>query len=160
MALCLLSFHIPVHWLKPEIELVSRDRGGDYASAAATGAPQARQCADRFHVLKNLSETLEGVLARHLATHRRGQAEKSSVTPLSDAPSKQPPFLSSKGSPVAAGEARGTPFPIPARYHVTKARLLADSHRRSGWHRPCHCLALVGSWSISRTTTASAYDRS
>jgi hypothetical protein len=35
----------------PEIELVSRDRGGDYASAAATGAPQAKQCADRFHLL-------------------------------------------------------------------------------------------------------------
>jgi transposase len=40
-------------WMKahPEIKLVSRDRGGDYASAAASGAPQAIQCADRFHVL-------------------------------------------------------------------------------------------------------------
>jgi transposase len=35
----------------PEIELVSRDRGGDYASAAASAAPQAVQCADRFHLL-------------------------------------------------------------------------------------------------------------
>ena len=35
----------------PEIELVSRDRGGDYASAAMVGAPQAIQCADRFHIL-------------------------------------------------------------------------------------------------------------
>jgi transposase len=35
----------------PEIELVSRDRGGDYASAAREGAPQAIQCADRFHLL-------------------------------------------------------------------------------------------------------------
>ncbi len=40
-------------WMRthPEIELVSRDRGGDYASAAASGAPQAVQCADRFHLL-------------------------------------------------------------------------------------------------------------
>ncbi len=53
----------------PEIELVSRDCGGDYASAAAAGAPQAVQCADRFHLLKNLGEALEGVLARHLAAH-------------------------------------------------------------------------------------------
>ncbi len=51
----------------PEIRLVSRDRGGDYASAAATGAPQAVQCADRFHMLKNLGEALEGCLSRHLA---------------------------------------------------------------------------------------------
>src|SRR5256885_14144416 len=54
----------------PEIELVSRDRGGDYASAAATGAPQAVQCADRFHMMKNLGEALEGCLARHLAVKR------------------------------------------------------------------------------------------
>src|SRR5439155_9147024 len=59
----------------PEIRLVSRDRGGDYASATTAGAPQANQCADRFHVLKNLGEALEGVLARHLAAHRRGQTE-------------------------------------------------------------------------------------
>ena len=40
-------------WLAshPEIELVSRDRGGDYASAAAAGAPQAVQCADRCRSL-------------------------------------------------------------------------------------------------------------
>ena len=68
----------------PEIRLVSRDRGGDYASAAATGAPQAVQCADRFHLLKNLGEALEGLLAHHLAKERTRQvqahmAEKSHI---------------------------------------------------------------------------------
>ena len=80
----------------PEIELVSRDRAGDYASAAKACVPQAVQCADRFHVLKNLGETLEGVLARHLAAHRRGQVEKSSATPLDGTQSKQPPKQSPK----------------------------------------------------------------
>ena len=75
----------------PEIELVSRDRGGDYASAAKTSAPQAVQCADRFHILKNLGEALEGLLARHLAAHRRGQAETSSTVPLSAVQAKRPP---------------------------------------------------------------------
>jgi len=53
-------------WLKdhPEITLVSRDRGGDYATAARIGAPQAIQVADRFHLAKNLSEIVEVVLAR------------------------------------------------------------------------------------------------
>ncbi len=85
-------------WMRehPEIKLVSRDRGGDYASAAASGAPTAIQCADRFHVLKNLGEALEGVLARHLATHHRSQAEKSWATPLEEVRSKQPPKLSPK----------------------------------------------------------------
>ncbi len=77
---------------------MSRDRAGDYASAAARGAPQARQCADRFHLLKNLGEALEGVLAHHLAAHRTRQAEKSRGTPLADAPSKQPPKLKPKAA--------------------------------------------------------------
>jgi transposase len=40
-------------WMRahPEIELVSRDRGGDYAAAARAGAPQAVESADRFHVV-------------------------------------------------------------------------------------------------------------
>jgi transposase len=60
----------------PEIDLVSRDRGGEYASAAAAGAPQALQCADRFHVLKNLRESLEGLLARHLAAKRQKKTQE------------------------------------------------------------------------------------
>lgn len=55
----------------PEIKLVSRDRGGDYASAATAGAPQAVQCADRFHILKNLGEARDRCLARHLAAKRK-----------------------------------------------------------------------------------------
>jgi len=61
----------------PEIKLVSRDRGGDYASAAATGAPQAVQCADRFHILKNLGDMLEGCLSRHLAVKRQKQTQET-----------------------------------------------------------------------------------
>jgi transposase len=59
----------------PEIDLVSRDRAGDYASAARIGAPQAVQCADRFHLLKNLREVLEGLLAHHLAKARQRQTQ-------------------------------------------------------------------------------------
>jgi transposase len=36
-------------WLRahPEVDIVSRDRGGEYAAAARKGAPQAQQIADR-----------------------------------------------------------------------------------------------------------------
>lgn len=41
-------------WMRqhPDITVVSRDRGSEYAKAALQGAPQATQCADRFHVVK------------------------------------------------------------------------------------------------------------
>jgi len=75
----------------PEIELVSRDRGGDYASAAAAGAPQAVQCADRFHLINNLGKALEGILARHLAARRRAQVAAVSIPPSETPQHKQPP---------------------------------------------------------------------
>ncbi len=66
-------------WMRkhPEIKVVSRDRGGEYASAAVAGAPQAIQCADRFHMLKNLGEEVEGLLARHLGIKRRKQVQET-----------------------------------------------------------------------------------
>lgn len=53
-------------WLRihPEVEIISRDRGGDYAAAARKGAPQAQQVADRFHLLKNLREGIKDLMER------------------------------------------------------------------------------------------------
>jgi transposase len=73
-------------WMRQQLDLmvVSRDRGGTYASAAAQGAPQATQCADRFHLLKNLREDLEGLLAHHLAAQckRQTQATEGALAPV------------------------------------------------------------------------------
>ncbi len=64
-------------WMRqhPDLMAVSRDRGGEYASAAREGAPQAIQCADRFHVLMNIREALEGLLARHLTTQCKRETQ-------------------------------------------------------------------------------------
>src|SRR5258707_1511913 len=53
-------------WLSthPGSTVVSRDRGGAYADAARQGAPKAVQVADRWHLLKNLGDALEGFLRR------------------------------------------------------------------------------------------------
>jgi transposase len=88
----------------PEIELVSRDRGGDYAAAARKAVPGATQTADRFHLLKNLGEALEGVLARHLAAQRKRQTEKARVTPPPTSPASPPPHLLPKS--VALSQAK------------------------------------------------------
>ena len=54
-------------WLEkhPGIEVVTRDRAAAYAEAARIGAPNAEQVADRWHILKNMVEALERLLARH-----------------------------------------------------------------------------------------------
>jgi transposase len=53
-------------WLEgqPQIEVISRDRSGCYAQAARLGAPQAKQVADRWHLLKNLREALQRLFER------------------------------------------------------------------------------------------------
>ena len=91
MAADAFSSHITVLWLKPEIEVVSRDRGGEYAAAAQTSAPQAIQCADRFHLMTNLSKSLEGFLSRHLAAHRTHVDLESRAIPLSPVQGKGTP---------------------------------------------------------------------
>lgn len=60
-------------WLRrhPEIAIISRDRGGEYADGARRGAPQAVQVADRFHLLRNLGDVTRRVLLRHAALVRR-----------------------------------------------------------------------------------------
>jgi transposase len=95
----------------------SRDRAGDYASAAAKAAPQARQCADRFHLLQNLGEALEGVLAHHLTSHRNQQTEQLGATPLQEAQSR----LSTKLSPKEAQQKQAKREERLARYQQVVA---------------------------------------
>lgn len=53
-------------WLRahPGVHIISRDRGSSYAEGARMGAPNARQVADRWHLLRTLGEVLEKLLAR------------------------------------------------------------------------------------------------
>jgi transposase len=60
-------------WLRqhPQVQVISRDRGGDYAAGARLGAPHAGQIADRFHLLLNAGEAFERCLTRHCAFLRQ-----------------------------------------------------------------------------------------
>jgi transposase len=54
-------------WLRrhPGIDVVARDRSPEYARGIADGAPRATQVVDRWHLLRNLREVAERVVARH-----------------------------------------------------------------------------------------------
>jgi transposase len=64
-------------WLRahPEVKIVSRDRGKDYARAVTRAAPQAQQVVDRFHLVRNLAEVLQKVLAHCRAEIRQPEAD-------------------------------------------------------------------------------------
>ncbi len=65
-------------------QLICRDRGGDYASGARQGAPDAIQIADRFHLTRNSSEVLERMLVRHPAALRAAVTQETETAPTPD----------------------------------------------------------------------------
>ena len=69
-------------WLMahPGVELVSRDRGGDYAKGIKEGAPDAKQIADRWHLLKNLSETMQHYFLRKQPELKTAATEPQSAS--------------------------------------------------------------------------------
>ncbi len=70
-------------WLKshPSVEVIARDRSGEYMRGIELGAPTAQQVTDRWHLLVNLREALERLLDRL----------REELTPLADAGSREIP---------------------------------------------------------------------
>jgi transposase len=63
-------------WLNchPSIDVVARDRAGAYADGVRSGAPEAVQVSDRWHLLRNLGDAVARVLDRHHGDMRAAAA--------------------------------------------------------------------------------------
>ena len=74
-------------WLQahPGIEVLSRDRSKAYKSAMTEGAPDAIQVADRFHLVKNLSEMLEKAFASYRSELKAAEQAQHQAT-VTEAP--------------------------------------------------------------------------
>jgi transposase len=60
-------------WLKarPEISIISRDRGGGYRHAAARALPGALQIADRWHLMENASQAFLDAVRKSMRAIRQ-----------------------------------------------------------------------------------------
>jgi hypothetical protein len=112
-------------WLRdhPEIVTISRDRCGIYAEGAALGAPQSQQIADRFHLVLNLSATLERVLEE--------RSRKLVLAPVND-----PAAEAQLASPGEASANIQAPLPGPTQSEMRRQRQMARYEGCKGKRRP------------------------
>ncbi len=110
----------------PEIDLVSRDRGGDYAAAARKSAPQATQIADRFHICKNLTEAVELALA-----HCRAEIRKKAETTAQEEASQDVQKTLSEGAKTFSIEMwKPTPNACQERARLTRREQRYDQYQQ------------------------------
>jgi transposase len=112
-------------WLKAHagIQTLTRDRSGVYAAAMTAACPQAVQVADRWHLLKNLSENLERLLdsQRTLINQAALEVNQSltaaSELPANDQPSMSPVLTQPTPGVTADQVPIGQAIPTEKRYH-------------------------------------------
>ncbi len=138
--------HTLAAWLKqhPQLEIVSRDRARPYAEGIREGAPQAQQVADRWHILKNLGDSLRQSFEHHATLLRQVVVELPIARPSTSA---CPPVLPAT-----------TPRPARALRPEEQAR----AERRAGWEaifQQAHALLARG-MSVSAVARKLGIDRS
>lgn len=153
------SAEVVEEWLKahPGVEVITRDRSGEYAEGASRGAPNALQVADRFHLLQNLREMLQRLLDAHQealvaatrpaslpSTEPQVPPAEPVVSPEAAPPSEAEPVV----EPSALSEPPAAPAPEGASSPLNKAAQLSQERRarRQARYTEVREFARPGGW--------------
>ena len=120
-------------WLRehPEVEIICRDRARAYAEGSSTGAPQAVQVADAWHLWHNLAEAVEKTVTTHYPCVRR--AYDTAAQALSDSHEPTPTLFPGTECDANGRERRIVPQ-IRERYEAVQ-RLVARGRSLKGISR-------------------------
>lgn len=131
-------------WLKahPGVEIISRDRACAYADGARAGAPDAVQVADRWHLLKNMGDTVQRLLDRkHAVLRQVAKSITATAVEVTD-------------GNAAAASAAAMPLTLSERAkQQSRARRLARYHDVvTLWQQGVSLRAIARELHLSRTT--------
>jgi len=140
-------------WLRahPGVEIISRDRGEAYATGGRSGAPEAIHIADRWHLMKNLGDSVQKLMTRQAA------ARQQAAQALAPCPAQTVTVAASLITPLPIRRARKRTLAAPSPRRAWQQQMYAQVQARAA--QGVSVNAIARELKLSRATVRKYRDR-